>query len=170
MPEFLPLMVLLSIAFIIVFFIVLSKKVSDIEADFSSEVHKLNHQVSDLEEVNSMIREELLNIMLLYVEDRELLESLAVEQKILNEMQNKQDDEEKITQLLETKEKLINQVENYREELMELNTIEDAKERQKKKREISSGMKLVKEQIVEYQKLEKTIIGNIIDRKKKLVK
>ncbi len=170
MPEFLPLMILLSIAVIVVFFIILIKKVSNIEGNFVSEVQKLNHQVSDLEEVNSMIREELLNIMLLYVEDRELLESLAVEQKILNEMQNKQDDEEKITQLLETKEKLINQVENYREELMELNTIEDAKERQKKKREISSGMKLVKEQIVEYQKLEKTIIGNIIERKKKLVK
>ncbi len=170
MFDLLPLMILIFIGFIVILLIILNKRVSDIETELKSKIDMSNHQVEELDEMVLLLRDELLNMLFLYVEDREMLEKLAFKQKVSEENENGAEDEIKIAQLMETKEKLITQVEVYRQELMELNTIHDKELRLQRKREIESGMKTVKTQITEYQQMEKAIISNIIDRKKNLVK
>ncbi len=166
MLDVLPLIILLLIGIIVLFFIFLNKQVNEMNENYNQEITKIKIELEEVETINLQLRDELLNLTLLYVEDRENLESLVMKENEEKEIELQIADEEKLQQLLKTKEKLIAQVEVFRQELMGLKLIEDRQLRGQKKREISSGMKNVREQIIEYQVLEKEIISNIINRKK----
>ncbi len=166
MLDVLPLIILVLIGIIVLFFILLNKQVNEMNENYNQEITRIKIELEEVETINLQLRDELLNLTLLYVEDRENLETLVMKENQEKAIELQSDDEEKLQHLLKTKEKLIAQVEIFRQELMGLKLIEDRQLRGQKKREISSGMKSVREQIIEYQMLEKEIISNIINRKK----
>ncbi len=166
MLDVLPLIILVLIGIIVLFFILLNKQVNEMNENYNQEITRIKIELEEVETINLQLRDELLNLTLLYVEDRENLETLVIKENQEKAIELQSDDEEKLQHLLKTKEKLIAQVEIFRQELMGLKLIEDRQLRGQKKREISSGMKSVREQIIEYQMLEKEIISNIINRKK----
>ncbi len=166
MLDVLPLIILVLIGIIVLFFILLNKQVNEMNENYNQEITKIKIELEEVETINLQLRDELLNLTLLYVEDRENLETLVMKENQEKAFELQIADEERVQHLLKTKEKLIAQVEIFRQELMGLKLIEDRQLRGQKKREISSGMKNVREQIIEYQMLEKEIISNIINRKK----
>ncbi len=166
MLDVLPLIILVLIGIIVLFFILLNKQVNEMNENYNQEITKIKIELEEVETINLQLRDELLNLTLLYVEDRENLETLVMKENQEKAFELQIADEKRVQHLLKTKEKLIAQVEIFRQELMGLKLIEDRQLRGQKKREISSGMKNVREQIIEYQMLEKEIISNIINRKK----